>query len=92
MTSDLFPDCRQDSPRLAWMKRHGIHTSCFEDADPEPWSAWQGDSSCIAEHGKDPFFGYLTGTTELNAIVNLAESRCIPLWNEEEYINGKEAE
>lgn len=31
MTSDLFPDCRQDSPRLAWMKRHGINIDETED-------------------------------------------------------------
>ena len=89
MTNDLFPDCRHDSPRLAWMKRHKVHTSCFEDAAPEPWSAWQGDGSCIAEHGRDPIYGYVTGATEEDAIVNLAKARGIPLWNEEAYMKQR---
>lgn len=25
MSDDLFPDCKQDSPRLAWMKRYGVN-------------------------------------------------------------------
>ena len=93
MTSDLFPDCRQDSPRLAWMKRHDVHT-LFTDADApydgyELWSAWQGDGDCIAEHGQDPIYGYVTGATEEDAIVNLAKARGIPLWNEEQYAKEK---
>ena len=93
MTSDLFPDCKHDSPRLAWMKKHDVHTLSTgiddPDEDIEPWSAWQGDGDCISEYGRDPKYGFVTGATEEDAIVNLAKARGIPLWNEEQYAKEK---
>jgi hypothetical protein len=78
------------SPRLKWMKDHGILTH-WADVEECPWLAIQkmpGHTGTIGEimaeycvlyddHG---YCGY--GATETEAITNLARSRRIPLWNE----------
>jgi hypothetical protein len=71
MTSDLFPDCKMDSPRLAWMKRYGIkvqeHGMKFLASD--------GSLNYVAEMGHVTAYG----ETEDDALAALG----IPLWNEE---------
>ena len=79
MTSDLFPDCRQDSPRLAWMKRHGI--VAMQDAESLKWGAQIAGPMSMTRFECD-----------YDTIDEALASLGIPLWNEEEYINGKEAQ
>ena len=91
MTDDLFPDCRQDSPRLAWMKRHGITVRpattyervCIYDAgDPDAADAYRFVAKAPTKpHG----FIYGYAPTEDEAVAALG----IPLWNEEQYAKEK---
>lgn len=88
MSDELFPveSITADSPRLAWMKRHDIHT--YEspcDCGGEPWSAWTGELQDAMAHGGDnpQAGGYATGATEEDAICALANARGFRLWNEE---------
>ena len=75
---EMMPDeGKQDSPRLAWMKRHGVNVRLNEFRSGE-WIATCGDWIVGAD-------------TSDGAIENVAKLSGIPLWNEEEYINGKEA-
>lgn len=80
---ELFPveAVTQLSPRLAWMKRHRIHTresliafkpGCF-------WQAW-------IERVRDELPGEINsavGATEHDAMADLALRFDIELWNEE---------
>ena len=90
MNDELFPaeSVAQDSPRLAWMKRHDIHTDKMHDYDEEeePWSAWVGDlEKAIADGGDNPEAGgYSVAKTEDDALAILAKARGLRLWNEEE--------
>ena len=95
MTSDLFPDCRQDSPRLAWMKRHGI--SIIESNELAKVriikaETYQGYKEEYRHFEKYFDYDRLTGWTNDEMLADFARYIGIPLWNEEEYINGKEAE
>ena len=46
MTDDLFPEAVQDSPYVAFVKRHGIVTHyCDGEGVEAPWSAWSGGLS-----------------------------------------------
>lgn len=90
MTSDLFPDCRQDSPRLAWMKRHGItvrpvtvcelmHLAVTDWIDDDA-----GDHRFIASAPTIPDGSVSSyGPTEEDALASVAKALGIPLWNEE---------
>lgn len=81
MNDMLFEVERQDSPRLAWMKKHAIRTHHTPGMEDElPWIAWHG-----ANHGPDGIplnpsrCGY--GDTEADAIADLARRIGIHLWN-----------
>ena len=78
MTSDLFPDCRQDSPRLAWMKRYGVFT--YHDERGYYVSLYDAKPS-----SRTSFF-----ETEDEALASWAAGCGIPLWNEEQYLNNKD--
>ena len=80
MTSDLFPDCRQDSPRLAWMKRHGVEVRTMTEHD-RMFVADDGSLNYVAETGHVTAYG----ETEDDALAALG----IPLWNEEQYAKEK---
>lgn len=70
--SDLFNIPETLSPRLAWMKRHGVITRKW--ANGTWWSCLESDWE---ERNAS------SGSTEDEAITNLAKRLNIPLWNEE---------
>ena len=89
MTSDLFPDCRQDSPRLAWMRRHGItvrpasmyaRVCILEESGPEAEKDFRFVASAptLPEGSVSSY-----GSTEDDALAGVAKALGIPLWNEE---------
>jgi hypothetical protein len=98
MTDDLFPDCKQGSPRLAWMKKHGVTTELVGDA----WRAY-GTFVHHVDYGKIPdkseidepvllmadqyVFYLIDGASEDEALSFWAKEAGIPLWNEEAYKN-----
>lgn len=77
MTNDLFPDCKQDSPRLAWMKRHGITTNYDPYCD-----SWMAQTII-------PIPMHSVHFDEEGALQNLAVKLRIPLWNEEQFCKEK---
>ena len=78
--TDLFTIPESPSPRLAWLRKHNVHTFCSgpaEHFDGEPWNCWQAiNEKAMPED-------YETGTTEHEAIVKWAIAHNVPLWNEE---------
>lgn len=92
-TEDLFPEeeMQMDSPRLAWMKKHGIVTYCsFPGTDDEEWFAgfqcwWPGQDNvslfCF-ETGQNGDSRCGIGASEDEAMMDLAINNDIPLWNE----------
>ena len=89
MNEELFPveEITADSPRLAWMKAHNVHSDKMRDYEEEedPWSAWVGDlEKAIADGGDNPEAGgYSVAKTEDDALAILAKARGWQLWNEE---------
>ena len=88
MSEDLlFPSesITQDSPRLAWVKKHEVRTWFTKSFTEEgtPWCAWFPDNE--SEPGGIPddpeACGY--GMTEEEAMRDLAVRYKVPLWNEE---------
>jgi hypothetical protein len=85
MSDDLFQIEETLSPRLAWMKRHGIKTShvpVSSDTEDElsgeevlPWMAYTGVAYSLSP--KHAF-----GETEEGALINLAIRFHIPHWND----------
>lgn len=82
LTLELFdPEFgKQDSPRLAWLKKHNLNTykSPGIDEEDEPWSCWTGQLEDAIKHNS-----YVTGETEDEAITNWAIENGVKLWNEE---------
>ena len=77
MTDELFEVPEQLSPRLKWMKRHGIYTDhCGQIAKHVSWKAY-----VLNERGGIDLSSY--GETEHEAIADLAIRLGIKLWNEE---------
>ena len=92
--TELFaPDSvAMDSPRLAWIKRHGVVTHCSMPGTPDAcWFAgfrdWWGDCSdgqfFIWETGHNGDSRMGEGETEDDAIAHLCRRHEIRLWNEE---------
>lgn len=75
--NELFPiaEVTAESPRLAWLKRHGVKTA----QGALGWSAWRQRDSCACH-----------GDTENDAIADLADLMGVPLWNEEELAATKQ--
>jgi hypothetical protein len=91
--SELFPEevGSMDSPRLAWMKRHGLETEFYPEAvgmtedefgnDVFPWVCrlakprLTSGTYCPKEIGG--------GETEHDAIADFAKNAGLKLWNEE---------
>ena len=70
---EMMPDeGKQDSPRLAWMKRHGIRMVPTDEPVLGDFAATDGCST-------------IYGESEDDALAALAEYDGIPLWNEEEF-------
>ena len=88
--SELFPiaSVKQDSPRLAWMKRHRVKTKHFPDVQPGdedewgnnvwPWIAF--DTLCEENLDATDLCG---GATEDDAIAKFARRHKLRIWNEE---------
>jgi hypothetical protein len=73
--SELFEIPETLSPRLAWMDKHGIWTRKIEHGPgetPDPNFLWQAEAARCFAGGRD----------ESEAIVNLAKTMGILLWNE----------
>lgn len=87
MSDELFPAefVTMDSPRLAWMKKHGVRVkrSTHLKAGDAPWCAWFSiDEDPGTGFPANPdLLGY--GETEEEAVGALAEESHTPLWNEE---------
>lgn len=87
--SELFDIPESKSPRLLWMKRHGVKTR-HEPTIAHPngdWVAWTGNygESLQAASEMSPGGCYLIewGDTEMDAICNLCTWNGWNLWNEE---------
>ena len=84
MSDELFTDgaVAMDSPRLRWMKKHGVQTRY----DGDCYIAWIGDLDEAIERrwaGLDAG-GYEKASTEDDAILLIAKAYHLRLWNEEE--------
>jgi hypothetical protein len=75
MTDELFAVPESLSPRLRWMRRHGI-TTRRNDITETPSANWEAYQACSGD--------WEPGDTEHDAIANLAEALGIRLWNEED--------
>jgi len=76
--SELFDIPETLSPRLAWLKKHGIFTNSefFDDSDEEyRWGAWLEGCQDYLRTGH--------GDTEDDALVDLAKKQNLKLWNEQ---------
>lgn len=62
------------SPRLAWMKKHGLTVAKSDVADSDEWVASDDDDD-------DPE-GYAVGKTQDEALVKYARKFGIKLWND----------
>ena len=84
MSDELFTDAAvaMDSPRLRWMKKHGVQTRY----DGDYYIAWIGDLDEAICHGGDypDAGGYAEASTEDDAILLIAQAHHLRLWNEEE--------
>ena len=84
---DLFPDCRQDSPRLAWMKRNHVKVieleSVSEIEEDEFGNEYGRFNITFDYESNQTVRGY--GMTLDEALASFALCAGIPLWNEEEY-------
>jgi len=72
--SELFNLPPSESPRLAWMKRHGVYTAQVRDS----WMAFISDGTSTLED------------TEDEAIVALATANGWLLWHEETLLRALE--
>ena len=91
MTSDLFPDCKMDSPRLAWIKRHHIKVieleSVSEIEEDEFGNEYGRYNVTLDYESEQTVRGY--GMTLDEALADFASKLGIPLWNEEQYAKEK---
>ena len=82
--SELFSLHEQLSPRLAWLKKHKIHTYYCETSEEGKHWAWTGDSppeNLINGAPLSAFFAQ--ADTQVDALVAHAKRRGIRMWNEE---------
>ena len=90
MSDELFTyaSVAMDSPRLRWMKKHGVQTR----HDGDCYIAWVGDLDEAIEHGgADPDEGgYAKASTEDDAILLIANATGLRLWNEEDALESRE--
>lgn len=84
MSDELFTDAAvaMDSPRLRWMKKHGVQTL----PDGDCYIAWIGDLDDAIERrwADQDAGGYEKASTEDDAILLIAQAHHLRLWNEEE--------
>ena len=91
-TEEMFPadSVAMDSPRLAWMKKHGIITYrspvepvCWFAGFQDWWPKLQGVHFFAEETANNGDMRVGEGVTEDGALVELAKYEGIKLWNEE---------
>lgn len=96
MTDDLFPGCRSESPRLAWMRRYGItvrpvtvrelmHLAVTDGIDDDAGGYQYIATAPTLPDGSVSCYG----PTEDDALAGVAKALGIPLWNEEAYTAGR---
>ncbi len=95
MSGDTLFDVPESlSPRLAWMRKHGIQTLKRDDLPCEAgrWEAYVGDYEAAvtktindsdARFYPDESPHLAWGQTEEEAVMELAQNNEWPLWNEE---------
>lgn len=92
--TELFAVEESLSPRLKWIKKHGLRVAFNKrlKTEPEPYEAWTGDKQKAilrqvveAEGIYGPF--YSIGASEDEALFWMAKANSWPLWNEEELTN-----
>jgi hypothetical protein len=90
--SELFPveAVQMDSPRLAWMKKHGVITYrspvepvCWFAGFQEWWPKLEGVGFFAKETAHNGDIRVGEGATEDEALCQLAKWEGIKLWNEE---------
>lgn len=89
--SDLFPDCKMDSPRLAWMKKYEItviHDPNIIEMQEDEFGNEYG-AYCVCSyklHGPTAAIRGGSGMTLEDALSQWAYQNGIALWNEEAYM------
>lgn len=86
MSDQLFNVPESLSPRLAWLKKHGVrlHHNPSEFPD-DPWCVWLPENEQVETPGipaREDLCGF--GATEEDALCELAKIHNLKLWNEEE--------
>lgn len=74
----LFPVALQDSPRLAWLKKHKIKTRHYPGVDDEP-SGFVISFETQREVGESFHFGI----TEDDALADWSRKNGVRMWHEE---------
>lgn len=91
MSDELFPlsDVQMDSPRLAWMKTHGVIVhrhqwigSDFEGSDEPQFHAFTNDGTHDDRH-LWALIGDGWGNDYDEALCDWAQKKGVKLWNEE---------
>lgn len=79
-TGDLFAaaDGAVDSPKLAWMKKHGIATREITLPSVSASNRW-----FVYFYGCEGYYQNAYGATEDEALANFARIHHLKLWNEE---------
>ena len=84
---EMMPDeGKQCSPRLRWMKKHGITVREATEMEKACFSFTDDFVGQFIAFGGD--FTPFLGSTEEDAISRLAENYGIPLWDEEGFAGG----
>lgn len=82
---DAFPDCKKDSPRLAWMKRNGICVRWVK-RKKEPMLYYVIEAALRCKRVKHPPSSELSETRDA-ALEKWAIEHGVLMWDEEEYAN-----
>ncbi len=81
MNDSLFEIPEQLSPRLAWMREHGVTTRHCPGEWTCEFTGTEGPCWIASDDFSDPL-NFTSGDTEDEAIVALAKENGWPLWNE----------
>ena len=91
---ELFPteDTSQQSPKMAWMRKHNIRTKYRDDLPASmlhKWEAYYGDYAAAVRNTVDDCANeelsltLAMHSTESAALENLALNRGLPMWHSE---------
>ena len=78
---ELFPtnELLTESPRLIWVRRHGLRTRKLPSG---LWVAWRAIDVARGEQALGRYVSPV-GSTEEEALIELAKDAGLKLWNEE---------